>query len=103
GALGGGFAIAVNVPVLAPQQVELWKAGDQVHAELHPDTTERVDFFLSLAEQAERRLAAGQDPGTTPEQLLALAVTGWLKGKNGAEQNVGVAVRYWKWRDLLLA
>src|SRR5204862_7912807 len=39
GALGGGFAIAVNVPVLAPQQVELWKAGDQVHAELHPDTT----------------------------------------------------------------
>lgn len=102
GALGGG---SVVMPLKTqPQQIAtLLTAGEQVYIELHPDTTERLDFFLSLAEQAERRIAAKQDSGTSPEKLAALAVTGWLKGKNGAEQDVNNAVRYWMWRDMLLA
>lgn len=102
--LGGGIATAIAAGrPLSAAQAGLINAGEQVLAELHPDTAERVDFFISLADQAERRIAAGDDPGATPEQLLALAITGWLKGKNGAEQNVETALRYWAWRDMLMA
>ncbi len=103
GALGGGYALGSRAPVLTPEQTTLLAAGEQVLAEIHPDTVERIDFFLSLAEQAERRILNGEDPGTTPEKLIALAMTGWIKGRNGAEQNVDTAIRYWKWRDMLLA
>src|SRR4029078_10204298 len=80
----------------------LVEAGERVAAELHPDTTGRVDLFLNLATQAEQQRKAGKSPGVPVEQLIALAVTGWLKGKNGAEPNVDAAVRLWQARQMLL-
>jgi pimeloyl-ACP methyl ester carboxylesterase len=79
----------------------LVEAGEQVALELHPDTTGRVELFLNLATQAEQQRKAGKSPGIERDQLVALAVTGWLKGKNGAEPSVDAAVRLWQARQML--
>ncbi len=81
----------------------LCQAGEQVYSELHPDSIGRIDFFVGLAESAERRRKAGQSPMDKPEELVAMAVSGWLMGKNGAEKTVASATRFWQWRELLLS
>ena len=89
-------------PKQKPELVTLAEAGAAVLAELHPDTAGRLELFRSIAEQADRRRKAGEPVAETPEELLALAVTGWLKGKNGAETNVKSALRCWAARQLVL-
>ena len=103
GALGGGLAIAGQAPALPGDKLMLLAAGEKILAELHPETAERIEHFITLADQAEKLVASGQDTGTTPEKLVAMAITGWVKGKNGAEQNPELAIRSWNWREMLLA
>ena len=102
-AAGGGMvAPFVPQPRLSAAQQALSDAGEAVLAELHPDSAERLDLFISLAEQAAKAKKAGEKPAQSDEQLLALAVTGWLKGKNGAAADVAIATRCWNARVMLL-
>ncbi len=104
GALGGGAVMPQVVSkALAADMTALLAGGEAVFAELHPDTTPRLELFTNLAEQDEKRLKAGQEPITNADKLLALAITGWLKGKNGAEPDPKSAVRCWNTRGMALA
>lgn len=62
----------------------------------------RLDPFLELAEQAEREKKLGQTPTNTPEQLLSVAVSGWLLGKDGVDKKPETAKRLWATREFLL-
>jgi len=103
GALGGGAVIpqVVSKPVAA-DLATLLAGGEAVFAEMHQDTTPRLELFANLAEQDEKRLKAGQEAITSPDKLLALAITGWLKGKNGAEPDPKAAMRCWNTREMAL-
>jgi hypothetical protein len=68
---------------------------------------DRLDVFVSQAKQAERQRAggapkSGQPPALGPDQLLALAVTGWLMGKGAEEPNPATAERLWTGREFVL-
>jgi pimeloyl-ACP methyl ester carboxylesterase len=103
-AAGGGLAFAAwqpkGVPVLTQ---DLAAAAEQVYAEIHPDSAIRIETFVTLAAQAERKRAAGEEPPNKPEELLATAVSGWAKGKNGATPNPETAWRLWSARELVLS
>ena len=92
-----------------PEQVEgstgkeLAEAAAAVLAELHIDTVDRLETFVTFAAQAERDRKAGKEPAQKPEQLLSLAISGWVLGKNGAEAKVEAARRLWKARKFVLA
>lgn len=103
-AVGGGIAFD-----LAPQKslssdlLALLDGGEAVYREIHPDTLGRVERFLVQAKQEEDRAAAGKQPDLTGDKLLALAVTGWLKGKNGAFQDPAVGAKVWRTRQMITA
>lgn len=103
-AVGGGLAvIAVPRRKLAEPLATLVEAGHAVLQDLHPDSASRIELFRASAQQEMRRLNEGKKPINTPEQLLALAVTGWLKGSFGAETKPDSAVNCWKTRELAIA
>jgi hypothetical protein len=60
----------------------------------------RLERFLTQAEQAER-LAKQDMPHRPPEELLALAVTGWLSGSGAGETKPDAARRIWQARLFL--
>src|SRR5205823_3759612 len=73
-------------------------AATTIQNELTLESVGRLEAFVNFAKQAERDAKAEQ----TPEQLLSLAVTGWLLGNVSAEAKVESAVRLWRARQLLL-
>jgi predicted esterase len=64
---------------------------------------QRLDSFLSLALQAERDEKNGRAPTNSSTELLSLAVSGWLLGKNSAETKFDTAEKLWKARQFVLA
>ncbi|MFO0803500.1 MAG: PHB depolymerase family esterase [Gemmataceae bacterium] len=78
-------------------------AAEAVLAEMHPDSIERIEFFVNLANQVERERGMGKPPTKTPDELLATAVSGWVKGKNGATPDIALALRLWGAREMVLA
>jgi len=78
-------------------------AAEFVLAELHPDSVGRIEFFVNLANQVDRERSMGQPPTKTPDELLAMAVSGWVKGKNGATPDIALALRLWNAREMVLA
>jgi hypothetical protein len=102
-AVGGGPAAAAWPRKTPPANLGLLlAAGETVYAELHPDSSHRIDFFIRLAEQLERERQRGRDPTRKPEELLATVASGWAKGKNGATTDVDLAVRVWQARTAVL-
>lgn len=102
-AAGGGPILGVLSKNGATTQLEsLAIAAEDVFAELHPDTASRIEFFVNLAAQVEREKAQGKPPTKTPEELLATAISGWAKGKNGATPNPDLALRLWNARVMVL-
>jgi hypothetical protein len=103
--VGGGLALATwQAPLSVPgTTLDLAAAAEQVLAELHPDSALRIETFVELALLAEKNRALGSDPKQRPDALLATAVSGWAKGKNGATPNPDSAWRLWSARDLVLA
>jgi pimeloyl-ACP methyl ester carboxylesterase len=93
-------AIFAPRPKLTPTMQTLIEAGSMVMAELHPDTTSRLELFHDLAKQSEARRSLGQEPSEKSDALLAYAITGWLKGKNGADKSLDGAIRCWNTRKL---
>ncbi len=103
-AIAGGPSLAV-VPrkTLAPPLSSLVAAAEEVNNELHPDSANRIEFFVNLAAQVERETRQGRDPSKRPEELLATAISGWVKGKNGATTDVKLALGLWAARETVLS
>jgi len=97
---GTAAAVFTPRPRLTPALATLLEAAAAVLGELHPDTAGRLELFHDLARQSEARRAKGQSPSEPSDALLAYAVSGWLKGKNGADRSVEGAVRTWNLRRL---
>ncbi len=81
----------------------LTEAASLIRADLNFENVARLDAFLGQARQAERFRKKGKKSDTTPEQLLSLAVTGWLLGSASAETSAETAVRLWRGREMILA
>jgi pimeloyl-ACP methyl ester carboxylesterase len=62
----------------------------------------RLDAFGSMAAQVERDRKQGRPPTNSPTELLGLAVSGWLLGKDAAETNLGNAQKLWQARQFVL-
>src|SRR5207248_1910197 len=102
-ALGGGPAAAVwPVRSLPTPLSNLVAAAETVYAELHPDSAGRIEAFVNLAATAERLKGQDRDPTRKPDELLAAAVSGWAKGKNGATEKPELALRIWAARETVL-
>jgi hypothetical protein len=80
----------------------LCEAAAAIREGLYVEGLDRLEPFLSLAEQADRAKAANREPAQRPEELLALAVTGWLLGKEQAEKKPDVAAKLWRARQFAL-
>lgn len=103
-AIGGGpVATVFPEKKFSTRTSMLVAAAEVVYTEVHPDTISRVEFFISLAAQAEREKSQGKEPTKTPEELLATVVSGWVKGKNGATPMPDLALRLWRAREVALA
>jgi pimeloyl-ACP methyl ester carboxylesterase len=71
-------------------------------AELNYDTHGRLDTFLSQAQDRERARKQGRPPNSTPQDLLAFAVSGWLLGDQAAERSPKLARKLWAAREAVL-
>src|SRR5262249_35736400 len=80
----------------------LCEAAAAIRDGLYVEGLDRLEPFLSLAEQADRAKAANRAPAQNPEELLALAVTGWLLGKEQAEKKPEVAAKLWRARQFAM-
>jgi hypothetical protein len=70
--------------------------------ELAPENVGRLEPFLAMALQSERDLKQNRKPAHDQAQLLALAVSGWLLGKESAEAKIDMAQRLWQGRQFVL-
>ncbi len=78
-------------------------AAALIESELNFENVARLDAFLGQARQDERLKKAGKKSEVEADQLLSLAVSGWLLGSASAEKSVETARRLWRGRDLALA
>src|SRR5690606_30264681 len=69
---------------VSPTGKSLASAVTVLLTELHPATAGRLDAFLGQFRDVQRRRAREEKPTQTPEQLLSLAVSGWLLGSPSA-------------------
>lgn len=74
---------------------------DEIEQELNLDTAVRLEVFLRLAQQEEKLKSAGKEPEYSPDQLIALAVTGWMMGPKGADAKEAYAILLCQARDFL--
>src|SRR5579884_1418057 len=82
-----------------PDNTVLREAAAAISDELNFENVARLDAFLGQARQAERLQKAGKNPEVSAEQLLSLAVSGWLLGSASAEMSVQTARRLWQGRS----
>lgn len=88
-------AVAQAAPEFFPQALR------EIQDNLNLDTCARLEPFRLLALQEERLRQQRKSPQLNAEQLLALAVTGWLVGNRLAEANPEVARQLWQERELV--
>jgi pimeloyl-ACP methyl ester carboxylesterase len=82
---------------------QLFKAGVKaILFEIDPESVSRLDAFVLQARQAARQAKKGEKPDQKPEELLSLAVTGWLLGSKLAESRVDFARKLWAAREAVL-
>lgn len=104
GSLAGPAAVS-TAPRKKPSEplATLIAAGETVYEELHPDSVAKIEIFTTLAKQEDDNRKKGKPAVVKPDTLLAWAITGWLKGKSGAEENVDTAVKFWAARQMAAA
>jgi hypothetical protein len=90
-----------NVGVPAQQKL-LTEGAEAILADLTFDNVERLEVFMKLALQAERDRKQERNPDNNPTQLLSLAVSGWLLGKDSADSKYETTQRLWNGRRFLL-
>lgn len=74
---------------------------DEIERDLNLDNAKNLSVFLKLAQQEERFAAKGQPASLNNEQLLSLALTGWLQGSEAADQSKEVADKLLHGREVL--
>ncbi len=77
-------------------------AATLLRGELHHVNVERLDAFMSQFREAARHVAKGKKPPYTPDEQLALAVSGFLLGSPSAVPRTDVALGLWETRRLIL-
>ena len=92
----------LEMPGLTHKESIWTKATEFIFDELNPDSIDRLDTFLLFAQQHEMDRLAKKKPGQTAEEVLALAVSGWLQGKLSAEPDVKMALKLAKGREFLI-
>jgi hypothetical protein len=100
---GGLLGSVLRNRNLEASSADLLAAGEKVYAELHPDTSLRIESFVNLAAQADREKLQGRDPTKKPIELLSIAVSGWALGKNGATPETAKSLKIWGAREAVLA
>ncbi|MBM3996054.1 MAG: hypothetical protein FJ303_18170 [Planctomycetes bacterium] len=91
-----------DLPPLTKKKEALWtKATESILDELNYDTVDRLTEFLSSAAQHERQRKEGLALTQSTEQVLALAVTGWLQGKQAFDTDPKVALQLYSAREFL--
>jgi hypothetical protein len=77
-------------------------AVGSIRENLLPENLSRLEPFLALADQAARLKAQGKPPGSKPEELIALAISGWLLGRESADKRPDAAIKLWSAREFVL-
>ena len=93
----------VNGRFAGPPRRMVAEAEAEIRAGAGPDTFDRLEPFLTIAAQYENELKAGKTPTYAGDDVFALAVTGWLMGRESAEPKAAAADRCWTCREFLLA
>ena len=84
---------------LGPKPRGYWlNCLDTIEEEVNSDTVDRLDTFVTFAEQHQRQVAQGAKPAQSVEQVLSLAITGWHLGNIASEPDVKLAEKLWKSR-----
>jgi pimeloyl-ACP methyl ester carboxylesterase len=78
------------------------KAAAAITAELDVDTVGRLETFVSQAQDYERAVKDKRKPDQTVDDVLAFALTGWMRGSDAAERNAEVASLQWEVRQALV-
>jgi pimeloyl-ACP methyl ester carboxylesterase len=85
-----------------PQGKALASAVAVIRTELHPASVGRLEAFLGQAREAAREAARGKKSDVSTDNLLSLAVSGWLLGSASAEARPAFAINLWKTRQMVL-
>jgi predicted esterase len=86
----------------AAQEPFFREAAGVIAEELTFENVGRLEVFLNQAQQAERLHQKGEKTEESPAQLLALAISGWLQGKDAADNKIETAQRLWRGRQFVL-
>jgi dienelactone hydrolase len=78
------------------------QAANDILDQLTYDNVDRLEPFVLFANQLEREREKGEESKHGPAHVLALALSGWLLGKDSAEPKPDVAARLWGARAFLL-
>src|SRR5204862_5592191 len=82
--------------IVPPHKVEFYSAvATTIMDELNPDTVGRLETFLGQAQDYERAFKDKRKPEQSAEEVLAFAMTGWLRGNEAAERSPAVAIQQW--------
>jgi pimeloyl-ACP methyl ester carboxylesterase len=82
---------------------ETWTAAcNTIADELHSDSVGRLKTFLEVAPQHAKELAADKKPTQSTDEVLALAVTGWLQGDGAASTDPKFGLDLFRAREFLL-
>jgi pimeloyl-ACP methyl ester carboxylesterase len=76
-------------------------AAATIAEELTIDTLPRLETFLTFAHQQQRELTEKRKLTQSTEEVLSIAVSGWLQGNNLAEPDVKNATKLFKARLML--
>jgi hypothetical protein len=88
--------------LVGPPRPVLAEAVEAIYSRVAPENLDRLDAFLTLGAQHEQELKSGRVPANTDDDILSLAVTGWVLGGVAAEPRVAAAERLWGCRDFAL-
>jgi pimeloyl-ACP methyl ester carboxylesterase len=94
---------ALSGQFVGPPTATTATAEAVIRAEAGPDTLERLEPFLTIAGQYLKELDGGKTPTYSRDDVFAVAVSGWVMGRESAEPKPAVAERYWAAREFLLA
>jgi pimeloyl-ACP methyl ester carboxylesterase len=78
------------------------KAVSAILDELSADTLPRLQAFLDQARSWDLAAKQGRKSTQTAEQVLAVAVSGWLLGNEAANDQADAALRLWQAREVVL-
>jgi pimeloyl-ACP methyl ester carboxylesterase len=93
----------VNGQFAGPPSLLVAEAEEAIREGAGPETFDRLEPFLTIAAQYEKELSDHKSPTYPPADVFALAVTGWLMGRESAEPKVATMERYWTSAKFLAA